>query len=351
MSGHKNRRPGTIGRENLLRLAVSTALLTLTACGGGSGGEEWLNLSNLQGSEPEIGAAIDGSLDGSLAAELDIAETTAGESITVAVLSNDNLNTAQRMRLAGTPENGTVELLPTGELRYTADEGFEGSDSVDYIIADAQGNEVTATLHLSVLCSACDIAPASENDVELTANPDSFDVVSGEVRTVSPLTNDSIADKANIQFSLDSEPSAGKLLAAQAGVLVYNAPDNYTGSDQIVYRITDAEGNSSSASIDFNVTCEVCLNHDALRLSWPANPEAEAVDGYRVFFGPDENSHTASLLDELPSASVSDDGPSAIYSLAADLNIENQEGGCFTIEAYRGAEVSERSEPACFTRG
>lgn len=386
MSGHKNRTPGSIGCENLLRLAVSAALLTLTACGGGSGdsGEDWLDLSNLQGNEPQIGAATDNSL----IAETDVAEITAGNTITVPVLSNDSFNAAQAMRIAGAPQFGTAELLPNGELQYTPNADYEGSDSIVYALVDAEGNEVTGTLYLSVLCSTCDIAPvvathapggepycvldtsdpdgdgfgwendascavrgANDNTGGFAANADSFDVVAGTVTTVSPLRNDAITDRAAVTFSIDAQPTAGELLAAEAGVLVYSAPANYTGTDQILYSITDASGNSSSASIDFNVACDGCVNYQALRLSWPANPEDEGVDGYRVFFGPDENTHTASLLSELSVSSFSEDGPSVVYDLAGDLNVANQEGGCFRIQAYRGAEVSEQSEPACFTRG
>ncbi len=385
MNGHKNRKPGSIGRENLLRLAVSAAIITLTACGGGSGDSEenWLDLSNLQGNEPSIGAANAAGL----VVETDVAETTAGEPITVAVLSNDSFNSADRMRIIGAPENGTAELLPTGELQYTANEDFEGSDSVDYVLVDAEGNEATGTLYLSVLCSTCDIAPVAathapggepycvvdvsdpdgdgfgwENDEScavrgandgggFAAKADSFDIAAGSVKTVSPLRNDTIADRANVTFQVDTQPTAGSLLAVEAGLLVYSAPADYTGTDQILYSITDASGNSSSASIDFNVACEGCIDYQALRLSWPANPEGEAIDGYRVFFGPDENTHTASLLSELSATAFSDDGPSVVYDLASDLNVSNQEGGCFRIQAYRGAEVSEKSEPACFTKG
>ena len=389
MNGQKNRRPRSIGRENLLRLAVSAALLTLTACGGGSGSGEdsnadWVDLSNLQGNEPQVGAAATGSL----IVETDVAETTAGDPVTVAVLSNDNFNAADRIRISRGPENGVVEILPNGEIQYTANVDFEGSDSLEYELVDAAGNEATGTLYLSVLCSTCDIAPTMsaahapggepyclvdvddpdgdgfgwENETscairgpddggEFAAKADSFDVAAGSVQTVSPLRNDSIPDRGNVRFELDSRPTAGSLLAVEAGLLVYSAPSDFTGTDQIMYSITDAAGNSSSASIDFNVACEGCIDYQALRLSWPANPEGEDIDGYRIFFGPDENTHTASLLGELAASAVSDGRPSVVYDLARDLNVTNSEGGCFRVQAYRGAEVSEKSEATCFTRG
>jgi len=81
MDFRKIRTHGSNGCENLTKLAVSTALLTLAACGGGGSGEDETgpDLSNLQELPPSIGAATDGNIN----AATDVAEIAAGQSVTV----------------------------------------------------------------------------------------------------------------------------------------------------------------------------------------------------------------------------------------------------------------------------
>jgi len=86
-----------------------------------------------------------------------------------------------------------------------------------------------------------------------------------------------------------------------------------------------------------------------LRLSWPANPASENVESYRVFFGPDENTHTSTMLTEVDAADFTGSAPNAVYDLAGDLNIQGGDGGCFRVTAVRGSEESEPSNPVCFT--
>lgn len=114
MDFRKIRTHGSNGCENLTKLAVSTALLALTACGGGGSGEDEasLDLSNLQELPPSIGAATDGDIN----AATDVAETAAGQAITVGILSNDNIPAGAQFQLIGQPANGTAELLSSGEV-------------------------------------------------------------------------------------------------------------------------------------------------------------------------------------------------------------------------------------------
>ncbi|OED41559.1 hypothetical protein AB833_09310 [Chromatiales bacterium (ex Bugula neritina AB1)] len=87
-------------------------------------------------------------------------------------------------------------------------------------------------------------------------------------------------------------------------------------------------------------------------MSWPANPHSEGINGYRIFFGPDENAFTSTMITELSVTSLNGSAPHVVYNLIDDLNItDTSEGGCFRVQAYRGSDSSEKSEAVCFTLG
>ena len=185
----------------------------------------------------------------------------------------------------------------------------------------------------------------------LAAKSDSVSLIAGSTTAVSALRNDTIADRSSVTFAIDVQPSSGVIEAAEAGVVVYTAPDDFEGTDSLVYSLTDADGNTSVANIEFNVDCPFCEVFEGLRLSWPANPASENVESYRVFFGPDENTHTSTMLTEVDASDFTGSAPNAVYDLANDLNLEGDEGGCFRVTAVRGSEESEPSNPICFTLG
>ncbi len=390
MNGRMIRTYGSNGCENLTRLAVSAALLTLTACGGGGDTEDdtALGLSNLLEVPPALGAATDGNT----VAATDVAEATAGQTVSVGILNNDNIQEGSKFQLVGQPANGTAVLLESGELQYTADSNFEGTDTVEYALVDANGTVTTGTLYIAV-CADCDIseptaaaalaatdeygtpyctaqnsdpdgdgygwennlscvvAPNGVATVSLTANSDSVTLNSGSTTAVSALRNDAIPDRSSVEFEIDVQPSNGTIEAADSGVVVYTAPDNFEGTDSLVYSLTDAAGNTSVANIDFNVECAWCTTMKGLRLSWPANPASENVDSYRVFFGPDENEFTSTQLSEVKASEFTGSAPNTVYDIANDLNVTGTEGGCFRVKAVRGSEESEASDPICFKLG
>ena len=399
MSDRMIRTYGSKGCENLTRLAVVAALLTLGACGGGGSGSGStfgsidenidLDLSNLQ----EIPLAIGAATDGSFEAASDAAEAAAGETIAVGIFNNDSVPEGTQFQLLSQPENGFAELLDSGELAYTANSGYEGTDRVEYALVAPDGSVSTGSLFV-VVCADCDLSepavaaaspgfdesgnpfcasPTADPDGDgfgwennntcrvapdgvsvggsLTANADSLTLDAGTTSAVSAFRNDVIAERSSVEFDIDVEPVNGRIEAADAGVVVYTAPDDFEGTDSLVYRLTDRAGNTSVASIDFNIECAWCVNMRGLRLSWPANSASENVESYRVFFGPDENTHTSTALTEVRASSFSGSAPHTIFDIENDLNLTGSEGGCFRVTAVRGSEESEPSNAVCFNLG
>lgn len=296
MNGRKNRTHGSTRCENLTRLAVSAALITLTACGGGGSGDsgssnsEQLDLSNLQSVPPAFGSANAATVN----AAADVVEAAAGTPVTASILSNDTIPTGTQMQLLGQAEHGTATLLDNGELHYVADADFEGTDTIEYVLVAADGSESHGILYVAVACADCLVEQATpvlatanesglryctdanpdpdgdgygwENDAScaipalgaatplFAAKTDSVSLSAGETTAVSPLRNDLIADRSSVDFTIDVAPGAGEIKASEAGIIVYSAPRDFNGSDSIVYSISDAEGNSSMANINFSIT-------------------------------------------------------------------------------------------------
>ena len=389
MKGQKIRTHGSHRCELLGKFALTATLASLTACGGGGGGDTGLDLSNLQDLPPSIGAASAGDIN----AATDVVEVAAGNVIDANILSNDSVPEGARLELLGQPVIGSAVLLDTGEIQYEANSDFEGTDSVDYVLVAADGTESVGTLYVAVACADClnqavaaaqELATTDSNGLQyctdansdpdsdgfgwennqscavrevgpslptLAANPDIVSIEAGSTKAVAPMRNDVIPHINSVEFAIDVEPTAGVIKASNGGLLVYSAPDNYKGSDSIVYSLTDETGNTSVASVDFNIECPLCKDFEGLRLSWPANPDSENIDGYRVFFGPDENINTSTMLSEVQADEFSNTTPQTVYSLAGDLNVSGNEGGCFRITAIRSGEESEPSEPVCFSLG
>lgn len=346
------------------RLATATTFATLAACGGGGGSDAELTVTAQEAVPPTIAQARPGALN----ASTDVTETIAGQPSVISLLNNDTFSSADgtELQLLGSPAHGSAQILPSGQIEYTADEDFEGTDTITYRLIDADGAESTGTVFLSVACASCELGgtlagnsdqngdePATGAALpELQANPDSIEVNAGQFAAVSPMRNDSIADRSTVQFRVDADPTEGHIEAQANGIVVYQAPADFTGSDSIVYSIRDEDGNQSVASIDFTIACPLC-GVSGIELAWPANAAEENIAGYRIYFGPDENEFTASMLREVR---VTADGfdanaPSILFDAANELNLSNSEGGCFRISAIRGNEESAQSQPACFTLG
>lgn len=174
-------------------------------------------------------------------------------SINIDVLSNDfDVDSAvlvPSVNIIFIPVNGTAtESQASGEINYTPNPDFEGIDSFQYSITDADGAVGTATVTITV--NGVNDAPVALDD--------SVIVLEDTAISIDVLANDSDIDAGDApqgtQISIMSAPSNGTTNIV-AGQVSYLANANYNGADSFQYRVADIAGvQSNIATVTISVT-------------------------------------------------------------------------------------------------
>jgi len=153
---------------------------------------------------------------------------------TISVISNTN------------PANGAVVVSANGTFTYTPTNGFFGTDSFTYTIAD--GSNATAT---GVVSITIDEVIENTNPVAVA---DSINTEFSTVATGNVLTNDFDADAGDtLTVIANSSPTNGTLVLNANGSYVYTPNGGFSGSDSFSYTISDGNGGSASAIVSITV--------------------------------------------------------------------------------------------------
>ena len=244
-------------------------------------------------------------------------------------------------------------LNADGSFSYQAAANYNGPDSFVYQLSDTQGGTATATVSLTI--EADNDAPVAnadsylvEEDTLLNANV----AVLGDARATVRM-NDSDVDNAlntltvslvsgmGPTHALTSGPNAFVLNAD--GSFKYQATLDYQGSDSFVYRVTDAGGLSSTATVSITVTEKndppVAANdsYQAVEdVQLNISTAAGVRDGLGLDDDPDSNNPNSSLKVVLVS------GPShaSVFSLNGNDG-DTTDDGAFSYKAaadYNGTD-------------
>jgi RHS repeat-associated protein len=166
--------------------------------------------------------------------------------------------------VAAPPQHGALVGVGPGQLQYTANDGYVGSDSFTYTVRDGSIVSAPATVTINVV-----------NQAPL-ANPDSFTVHGSLV--LKPPLNDIDPDGDPFVFAgLVTQPQHGTLLGANpGGEYQYTANDGYVGSDSFTYKIRDSLFAYATGTVTIDVVNQAPL----------ANPDSFTVHGTLVLKPP-----------------------------------------------------------------
>ncbi|MFJ6171536.1 Ig-like domain-containing protein [Curtobacterium sp. NPDC092190] len=201
----------------------------------------------------------------------DRTSTAAGTPVTAVdpgVLGNDH-GSALRVVSAGTARHGTVRIAGAGTFVYTPDQGFSGVDSVTYRDHDLEGQAADATVWITVGIDAVD-----DRARTVAGTPIARDARHGL------LGNDRGTD---LTAALDRKPAHGTVSVQRDGSYLYEAADGFTGTDRFTYTVTDASGQTTTATAVMTIVAAATATDDS----------AVGAVGHPVTIRPVDNDHAS----------------------------------------------------------
>jgi Bacterial Ig domain/Secretion system C-terminal sorting domain/Bacterial cadherin-like domain len=173
---------------------------------------------------------------------------------TINVLSNDSDPDGDLFTLTNlsAASNGTVSFSASGNITYTANPGFYGTEVLTYTTCD---NTIPVPLcstgTLSVTVGNIANVPAAVNDA--------FTIAEDAISTFNVLANDVPIVSGPITVSaITAAPANGKVSINTDNTITYVPNADFAGIDNFTYRNVNAIGYSKTATVTVTVTNDAC---------------------------------------------------------------------------------------------
>ncbi|HIB17790.1 MAG TPA: tandem-95 repeat protein, partial [Alphaproteobacteria bacterium] len=149
------------------------------------------------------------------------------------------------VKSVGSASNGTASLL-NGEVMYTPDYNFSGTDSFTYTVTDGKGGTDTKTVNVII----------AEVNEAVGAIDDTHSMEQDSLASVIDLKgNDTDSDGDTLEvISVDTTNTANGTVTIDLGVVSYKPDADFYGTDSFDYTVTDGNGSTDTATAIITVT-------------------------------------------------------------------------------------------------
>ncbi|MCV7419785.1 tandem-95 repeat protein [Mycobacterium yunnanensis] len=177
-------------------------------------------------------------------ANFDGYQTYVGVPVTLDLLANDSDPEGAPLtaRIVTKPTSGTVTTNSDGTFTYTPATGFVGTVEFRYAVSDGV-NEAEANVMVTVV----------EENHAPTANDDAVTFPNGIQVIVDVLANDTDPEGDYLYVSDYGTPAHGTTGGNLGGTIEYTPEPDFSGTDQFTYQISDAFGNTSTATVTVTI--------------------------------------------------------------------------------------------------
>lgn len=176
----------------------------------------------------------------------DTASVDEDGSVLINVLSNDTDANDDALILTEVSGalNGVAEITD-GQVSYTPNADFNGSETLSYTVSDGNGGTDTGTVSVTV-------NPVNDAPV---ANPDEATLTQDAFVLVDVLANDSDDDNDTLSFPSFAGATNGTAVIENDQIR-YTPEANFNGSETLVYTVSDGQGGTDTATLTLTISPE-----------------------------------------------------------------------------------------------
>jgi hypothetical protein len=175
----------------------------------------------------------------------DSADGNEDSPLTIDVLANDKAPQGDgplTLQSVSPPQHGQAQVADN-HVAYQPAACYHGPDSFTYTVTDAKGASATATVHVTL----------AHVDHKPEAVDDAATITDGAPATIDVLANDKGLCDGVKSVTVVKNPAHGSATVGPDQKVGYTPSGGFNGTDTFEYRVTDTDGESSTAKVAVTV--------------------------------------------------------------------------------------------------